>query len=1102
MSLWFLLPVLLWLIFESDASVGQPEVVYCDEVLAPSHGQKRSLENGESGSGMQSPTTKSAESGSGMQSPTTKSAESGSGMQSPTTKSAVGTTLRFDCIDGYHLSGVPSIVCLENGTWSNAPPSCDAVHCPLLPRPMNGAKSTNRTSIGTELRFHCYEGYILNGTSNVTCLSNGSWSGPEPFCQGVHCGPLEMPPNGTMSTDETIWGTRVQFACDNGNVLVGMEYLTCLFNGSWSSSEPLCNAVYCNPLSTPTNGAKSTGNVMFETEVKFACNEGYTLIGSPSITCLSNGSWSSNPSVCEAVTCDPVPSPLNGKKLTDSDEEMGSGNADGRPYGTTYYFDCDEGYKLLGVQSIFCSSNGAWSGSAPLCQVDLCLSMPCQNNGTCLSENGTLTCLCSAYFVGEYCEIEAGNLYPFGLNQGDKKVPNFDDVTSPAISLPQTFPFGILKHKTAFISSNGLVSFDVSFNNYQSHLFPGRLPTSVVAPFWSDIHVAYDDGNIFYHVYNHSSSPILQRASDELTAYSGVFFQPTMVLVATWDRVPQYPYGVNNLRNTFQVVLSTDGLSSYALFNYPNNGLEWVDNGVIGYASKDFRSIYNHPLSLTHSLIYVARNAKLSNVGVAGRFLACLMATDGNSAQNCANDTFCNPLTAPVNGAMNNTNTALGTLVRFRCHDGYHLSGREFVMCYSTGNWSGTEPSCEAFGCRKLQNLRNGLISTNDTSITATVNFSCNSGFVLNGVRSITCQSNGTWSSHEPSCQPYCRPLDVPHNGTISTNETSVGTLAQFDCQTDYYLVGFSNLTCKSNGEWSGNEPVCRHQTEGLSCSSLDAPGNGSLNSNATSFLSRVTFACDAGYTLYPFDDETLQCVVDTSSSRSAVKWDRDDPKCGVIPQVQLLVRSGNSTDYSGNFVTLLSQAYSSLALVVVDCQLVKGYPTTEIQWKIEKTLTVVSTNTTDDVYQQSVSPQMRRIVFQSFGASNHNRFMCEARNPPGSDSATLKILLQSVPDAPSQPKALTMSPYDIEVTWTAPSFNGHSSITTYELQYRKEGDSTYHDVPFSPLGPTTTSFSVTRLTSDTKYEFQVRARNEIGYSNYSASSEAVRTMRLFCNKQ
>ena len=93
--------------------------------------------------------------------------------------------------------------------------------------------------------------------------------------------------------------------------------------------------------------------------------------------------------------------------------------------------------------------------------------MPCQNNGTCLSENGTLTCLCSAYFVGEYCEIgenntllivltllaviEAGNLYPFGLNQGDKKVPNFDDVTSPAISLPQTFPFGILKHKTAFV---------------------------------------------------------------------------------------------------------------------------------------------------------------------------------------------------------------------------------------------------------------------------------------------------------------------------------------------------------------------------------------------------------------------------------------------------------------------------------------------------------------------------------------------------------------------------------------------------------------------------------------------------------------------------
>ena len=59
----------------------------------------------------------------------------------------------------------------------------------------------------------------------------------------VHCGLLEAPAFGTMSTNDTACGTKTRFACDECYDRIGNSSLTCLPNGEWDNLVPTCQ---CN----------------------------------------------------------------------------------------------------------------------------------------------------------------------------------------------------------------------------------------------------------------------------------------------------------------------------------------------------------------------------------------------------------------------------------------------------------------------------------------------------------------------------------------------------------------------------------------------------------------------------------------------------------------------------------------------------------------------------------------------------------------------------------------------------------------------------------------------------------------------------------------
>jgi len=55
-----------------------------------------------------------------------------------------------------------------------------------------------------------------------------------------------------------------------------------------------------------------------------------------------------------------------------------------------------------------------------------------------------------------------------------------------------------------------------------------------------------------------------------------------------------------------------------------------------------------------------------------------------------------------------------------------------------------------------------------------------------------------------------CSHLSPPPNGNCAPCVGAVGQQASFTCNDQYSLIGSSNITCLSNGQWSGPPPTCK----------------------------------------------------------------------------------------------------------------------------------------------------------------------------------------------------------------------------------------------------------------------------------------------------
>lgn len=161
------------------------------------------------------------------------------------------------------------------------------------------------------------------------------------------------------------------------------------------------------------------------------------------------------------------------------------------------------------------------------------------------------------------------------------------------------------------VSTNGLISFDRSFRSFWPRIFPGYTYVSIVSPFWSDADTR-QDGEVFYQIYDDPLSSYVQRATQDVRDLGGPEcsnFTATWVLVVTWNEVPDFAVPSAAERNTFQVVVITDGLTTFSLMNYKQDGLEWsgrAASAAVGLTTDDASYFINHFLSTTPQVVDLA----------------------------------------------------------------------------------------------------------------------------------------------------------------------------------------------------------------------------------------------------------------------------------------------------------------------------------------------------------------------------------------------------------------------------------------------------------------------------------------------------------------
>ena len=125
--------------------------------------------------------------------------------------------------------------------------------------------------------------------------------------------------------------------------------------------------------------------------------------------------------------------------------------------------------------------------------------------------------------------------------------------------------------------------------------------------------------------------------------------------------------------------------------------------------------------------------------------------------------------------------------------------------------------------------------------------FGCDSDFSLIGNSNITCQANGHWSGNLPLCSHIdCPDPGIPNNGRRNSSNFSYGASISFTCNAGYELSGNSLIMCEGKEKWSGPLPTCKITY----CNDPGVLANGSATQSNFTYGTVVSFQCNVGFEL------------------------------------------------------------------------------------------------------------------------------------------------------------------------------------------------------------------------------------------------------------
>ncbi|XP_066951483.1 uncharacterized protein [Macrobrachium rosenbergii] len=239
-----------------------------------------------------------------------------------------GSVAEYSCDAGYwlHPTSHARHTC-HRGLWIGEPPQCVSQGCEEPSPVMNGyyieiaGSSDQQYPPGARLQFVCHTGYILKGPDIFLCKEADGWIPRrkpkcEPSQQLLDSELCSVPPEvqytvqkmvrGIVTSEGAFHGTTVEYRCRSGyrNTLAPClaHSLTC-HKGHWHGTSPECEEFNsCVAPPDIAHGYMYDGASPYspQSQVYYACDPGYRLIGPTVLTCEDSGCWAPRmPPVCQ-----------------------------------------------------------------------------------------------------------------------------------------------------------------------------------------------------------------------------------------------------------------------------------------------------------------------------------------------------------------------------------------------------------------------------------------------------------------------------------------------------------------------------------------------------------------------------------------------------------------------------------------------------------------------------------------------------------------------------------------------------------------------------------------------------------------------------------
>lgn len=217
-----------------------------------------------------------------------------------------GKTITYACPVGHKLDGPRQRKCQYDGTWSGKAPKCQYVNCgPLSSQTIENGRivylNQSQTTYGSQVKYVCYEDYVLVGNDLRQCQADGRWGGKQPYCAYKWCPALSQIPNGYLNVSSYSENSIASYQCNSGYKLIGNDTRQCLLGGKWTNQEPFCQYVDCGQPKQIANANYQLVNTTtnYLSVVSYTCNDNYTLSGNNNkMICSHNNRWTGKEPQC------------------------------------------------------------------------------------------------------------------------------------------------------------------------------------------------------------------------------------------------------------------------------------------------------------------------------------------------------------------------------------------------------------------------------------------------------------------------------------------------------------------------------------------------------------------------------------------------------------------------------------------------------------------------------------------------------------------------------------------------------------------------------------------------------------------------------------